>query len=456
MLARRRGRGVWGMSASRASGARMGPSSAAPNSIYEAVDIMHRAGLHWERTKLGVPLRTIASIAQLPLQRQGNTSALDARGVPAMQQELLRLTWWSVYACRPQSYPSMGPLAVELAPRSIWLRMPPGAIGANRTIGRLAALLAPRDAARCARDGVETETANADDEEEESFFMNATCRHLVAGLLWRSPPIAGWCHFHREVGGLYRLGDVVERVRHQSKGAAKTIISNFNSSIAAEYLLSNQHGVANVALLRSIVKRRYGAEEPLEAVVHIRAGDTIESPGTTTMQFLCDRNALGLHALNHPLLGAYVKPLCYFESVADELQKLGVGTVVVIAGNHNPASGTAAPPKSCAYVRAVGSLLSRRFRVVYKLNLTADDSFAAAARARVFVPSGGGYSALIVKMVKSNGGKVVLGSCPLFSGDFVGMPAVPDGGARIAQSPRGWLLPCRQAGMGIPCFSVSL
>ena len=61
-----------------------------------------------------------------------------------------------------------------------------------------------------------------------------------------------------------------------------------------------------------------------------------------------------------------------------------------------------------------------------------------------------------VKMVKSNGGKVVLGSCPLFSGDFVGMPAVPDGGARIAQSPRGWLLPCRQAGMGIPCFSVSL
>ena len=34
------------------------------------------------------------------------------------------------------------------------------------------------------------------------------------------------------------------------------------------------------------------------------------------MQFLCDRNAVGIHSSNPPLLGAYVKPLCYYETVA--------------------------------------------------------------------------------------------------------------------------------------------
>ena len=47
----------------------------------------------------------------------------------------------------------------------------------------------------------------------------------------------------------------------------------------------------------------------------------------SAVQFLCDRNAVGIHAFNPPLLGAYVKPLCYFESAADELQRLGVRRV---------------------------------------------------------------------------------------------------------------------------------
>ena len=91
----------------------------------------------------------------------------------------------------------------------------------------------------------------------------------------------------------------------------------------------------------------------------------------------------------------------------------------------------------------MGALFSRRFLVDYKLNLTADDGFAAAARARVFVPSGGGFSALLLKMVRAEGRTVVRGGCPLFAADFAGLPADSDEGAGIAESPRGWLMPVR-------------
>ena len=90
----------------------------------------------------------------------------------------------------------------------------------------------------------------------------------------------------------------------------------------------------------------------------------------------------------------------------------------------------------------MGALFSRRFLVDYKLNLTADDGFAAAARARVFVPSGGGFSALLLKMVRAEGRTVVRGGCPLFAADFAGLPD-SDEGAGIAESPRGWLMPVR-------------
>ena len=150
----------------------------------------------------------------------------------------------------------------------------------------------------------------------------------------------------------------------------------FNSSIAAEYLRTDHHGVNNIALLRSILDRRFKHEPPLEAVVHIRAGDTIDAPGTTHVQFLCDRNALGIHWFSTPQLGTYVKPLCYYESAADQLQRLGVHTVTIIAGNHNAAEP---PRKSCAFIHVIGALLiNLGFRVTYKLRLTADEGFREA------------------------------------------------------------------------------
>jgi hypothetical protein len=416
------------------------PSGAAANSALEAIEVLTRAGLRWDRPKLGT-VRTFADIALLQVHtHSGNTSSLPVgiANVPRAQQELLRLSWWSLYACRPHEYRPLALLPSTLAPVGILHHLPTTLLGGTLTLAELAVALAPAEALRCARDrpaaggGGE---AHADD----SYFFNETCRSLVANLS-QLPPSPAWCRFHAEARGLYRLGDVVERGRHQIKGAGAHVMRAFNSSIAAEYLRTDHHGVNNIALLRSILDRRFKHEPPLEAVVHIRAGDTIDAPGTTHVQFLCDRNALGIHWFSTPQLGTYVKPLCYYESAADQLQRLGVHTVTIIAGNHNAAEP---PRKSCAFIHVIGALLiNLGFRVTYKLRLTADEGFAAAARARVFVPSGGGYSALIMRMVTANGGAVLRGGCPLFANDFArfpsGQPRDEDGLVRIRHSSRGW------------------
>ena len=79
--------------------------------------------------------------------------------------------------------------------------------------------------------------------------------------------------------------------------------------------------------------------------------------------------------------------------------------------------------------------------MTYWLNESADDGFAAAALARFFVPSGGGYSALIAKMVNFNGGTVLRGGCELLRADFANQQWVSE--TMIFETPRGWLEPLR-------------
>ena len=64
--------------------------------------------------------------------------------------------------------------------------------------------------------------------------------------------------------------------------------------------------------------------------------------------------------------------------------------------------------RSCGYVHAVGRLLAEEgLRVELELGGRADDDFAAMSRASVFVPTGGGFSALVAAMVRARGGRVL-------------------------------------------------
>ena len=436
---------------------------------HETFAVMKRAGLVWQRQFIGAPTKTLADIAKLPLQRKGNRSVLDA--VPTMQQELLRLTWYSVYACRQQYYHEIDSLvAAHVAPRGILRQLPHGQLGRNASMADLLALRASSnaDAERCAdfarvpgpREPAKREESTGDEyigTDDDTFFFNASCRRFMDGMLRRAPPAAEWCQF-QTAPSLYRLGDIVERPRQQEGGsAAKSLFRDFNDSIAADYLRTPNHGVNNHPLLRSILERRFAHVPPLEAALHIRAGDTIEEPGASAMQFLCDRNVFGRHSFSTPLLGAYVFSLCYYESIADELRNRSVRTVAIFAGNHNTQQG--GMRKSCAYIRAIGEFFtSRNFHVIYKLNLTADESFAAASRARIFIPSGGGYSALIMKMSRVYGNTVVRGGCTPFAHDFEGFDdrEREHGSAAMRASHHGFLLPVRPPDADVPVVAPAI
>ena len=408
------------------------------------LEVLHRAGLFWDRKKLGFP-RTLLDVVLVSCSARasreddscgGGTSVLDAAGVPSEQQELLRQSWWHVFSCRPRAYQRIGQLQqLQLVPREVRLSSSDAYAQQAQRAGANATLhgLAEWHGAPMTCDGHGSGSPST-----PSFFSNATCVSLMSGLTTRRPPNDEWCQLYRETRGTYRLGDVIERVRHQKHNspAAVQVLRDFPDSIAASYLRVEGHGANNVALLHRILRApRYSDPPRLEAVIHLRTGDTVEGPGTSIVQFLCDRNALGIHAFNPPVLGAYVKPLCYFESAADELWARGVRVVHILSGNHAPAGAPSSNvSKSCGFIHAVGAYFAQRFRVVYLLNLTADDGFAAASRSRYFVPSGGGFSALIAKMVTEGKGNVIKGGCALLSADFGG-PASPRE-AKVSQHQR--------------------
>ena len=409
----------------------------------QTIEVLHRAGLFWDRGRLGNP-RTIFDTALLHCSKlscgadspvQGNVTRLEAQGTPLGQQELLKRSWWGVFACRPETYAKLGALPhLHLAPKEVLRRLRAGDEAQLRARtasirGRVASLgaLAEWDG-RPTRCDAPIEGAP---ESVPSHFLNQTCLRYVAGLVRSPSPPQGEgrkpsCALHRETRGVYRLGDVVERARHQklTSAASTQILRDFPGSIGATYLQSHGHGANNLTLLHRIISTspRFAARGRLEAVLHLRTGDTIESPQTTVVDFLCDRNSIGVHAYNTPLLGAYVKPLCYYESAADQLWEAGVRTVHILSGNHATLAAQVVPdaPKSCAYIYALGAFLRHRgFTVVPLLNLSADDGFAAAAQSRYYVPSGGGFSALLAKMVAyKNRGRVVKGGCALLSSDF--------------------------------------
>ena len=60
---------------------------------------------------------------------------------------------------------------------------------------------------------------------------------------------------------------------------------------------------------------------------------------------------------------------------------------------HNATMIDSSTTKSCEYLHAVGAFFRHRsFRVSFLLHLPADDGFAAASRAHIFIPAGGGFA----------------------------------------------------------------
>jgi hypothetical protein len=187
---------------------------------------------------------------------------------------------------------------------------------------------------------------------------------------------------------------------------------------------------------------------PLHAAIHLRLGDVVDAPfgsalpvGAPLEQRLCRRE---LDAQPWKLMpNAYVIQWAAWQGVARRLRALRVRRVHLVAsafytpnyrglsrmpqrgadGKTDALSYAAARekprfPRSCEYLRLVAhSLRAANVSVSFRIDAPPDEDLALMARARLFVPTGGGFSALISKLVRARGGAVLHPSPAEFCGD---------------------------------------
>jgi len=262
----------------------------------------------------------------------------------------------------------------------------------------------------------------------------------VAGLACRRNLT---CDFYHRSWHMYRLGDMV--IRPRMSGCAWHV-RNFPASIATAYL--NRSGVLaamrqgtpraaarppNLALLHAIAGEHQVGGAARAFAVHLRVGDVIDNDLTPVPKLLCRSVLLG--GSDKWRGREYTRPLSYYDSLplADEFRKGNFSTLTLVVGGirgwnvdangqvqtGNGSAGwrrrhSTAPPqthnpwRSCAYVASVAKYLQQRLNVEVAVRSSDPDSdFAFMSHAKVYVPSGGGFSELVARMVSRSGGRVL-------------------------------------------------
>lgn len=216
--------------------------------------------------------------------------------------------------------------------------------------------------------------------------------------------------------GGYRLGDMVayQTGRDNQQTGMEYHCSQFPESIAAEYMqLTDESNNLNV--LNDIINRRLttSEEDSTIAVIHLRLGDVINWSPVTVREFLDERQCHYESWASKGNKQSYVKPLSYYDALSFPK---GINSILIYGSTRHSGSlphdhEDIDDSKSVKYVRAVIQKLSERgYNVRAHLNGAPDKDFLTMASSRYFVPSGGGYSLLIAKIVLKRNNKVYLKS----------------------------------------------
>lgn len=197
-------------------------------------------------------------------------------------------------------------------------------------------------------------------------------------------------------GAEYRLGDLVlgwmtrQHALHPRQYPSPDIVcTNWPASLACEYR-KKCHVARQYACFCRLVHRRLARTLFLNSsvlVVHLRLGDVLDLP---FYQFK-GRSQL------------YVKPLDFYAHA--RLPPLLSEAHVVTNASFRAYFGHA---HSVRYLRNVSAILSLRgLRTRIVTHDTPDDALLYMARARYFMPSGGGFSALATRLILSYNHTVV-------------------------------------------------
>jgi hypothetical protein len=194
----------------------------------------------------------------------------------------------------------------------------------------------------------------------------------------------------------------------------------FPHSIAVQYMQRTSTNL-NVSVLFDIVRARVHSlslpschlPQPRELLVHVRLGDVFNyGPRSVSVDtFLADftPGPNGYH---------YVMPRRYYEDIIAQLRGkrrgahpsaasvVNVTTVTLFAGYHNGRSSDRMSEEYLARVRAL--FVAHGFSTCVRLHCHPDDDVVYSAHAHYFLPSGGGFSRMIGRMVETNGGTVLV------------------------------------------------
>lgn len=223
----------------------------------------------------------------------------------------------------------------------------------------------------------------------------------------------------------YRLGDYIRRAGGFEKS---TYVGRHNyffyglsrprNSIVRQYG-SKTREAENVQVLSEIV-RTYDAPRSTDTLtVHLRLGDVIDNHERSVDDFMN-----GNYQVNEELWDSmngrrwrgssctaqrcetegYVKPLDYFKTLLLKVPST-VRRVILISGSHVE---TKNPQKSTEYLQRLQRFFEQNgFEVEVRWNNPPDEDFVLMSNANYFVPTGGGFSELIVRVVQKFGGTVI-------------------------------------------------
>ena len=217
----------------------------------------------------------------------------------------------------------------------------------------------------------------------------------------------------------YRLGDFF----HLPEGRKRH--GKYPGTIIDEYY-KRTSSRSDYAVMREViddVRSIRGIETPKAdcCVVHLRTGDIIDTSEFSVDQTLEKKRYYQMDEKGKYIKAKwnqYAKTMRYYVAVAKKLKKLGIRKLEFSyrldftpfpdldrslmfgrVGDHE---------KSAEYVRKInGFFIGESFEVVRYDSKDADHDFIYMCNSGFFVPSGGGFSKTIARMVKLRGGTVV-------------------------------------------------
>lgn len=256
------------------------------------------------------------------------------------------------------------------------------------------------------------------------FFVSCVLCYAVLAKLLKMPTAAGKFNgcppVEKSTNGpnwnIYRLSDAIGHLPNI------TGCESYPTSLACDYERETQQPNDLAALTRILKLKKWRRARPRKrvAIFHARLGDGLcaqidpQCRGNRTDIPDCWNSDADCFQNPASKRKQYALSKLWYVSVMEEIRRLDfdIQTATVIANKRYWSRST--DPRNCdytvddAYLKKMSSFLRKYFkRVELREEGRADEDFVFMSSANVFVPSGGGYSALIAQVVIANNGTVV-------------------------------------------------